>query len=447
MTQAITVLGRGAFGALGMALRPLAFAMRARQLELRDTPFSDAMGVRIPASFAPSIDVSVHGEQRIAVLLARAIADAQRSRSGRAGGEAVLLVVAPPPSTVDAGADHRLLQRLSELLRRPPVTGSRVIRAGHAGSALALREARTLLREGAREVLVAAAATPIDGPALAAFDARGTLFSDQRRGRIPGEAAAALRLGLRRPSATSARVAEVEHEPAAGDDRGAGGRMLRRARGALASGSLDLVIVDLNGDAARSDAWDADFDAARSALIDVDIEAWPDLTGDLGAASGVLFAAVAVELAATAASPLANVAVVLRGDDGAIGAFALELPSPSGDFTASSDAPRPRELPPGRLPTSPAERAHAARMARSLFEDLAAMGLLLAPGPAGPDRQAAARRLLDAYDALCTLAVPGPGRSPQLDILAALDAWASEVDPPDRGRRFASAFLRAHLSR
>lgn len=429
-----------------MSLRPMAFAMRARQLELRDTPFTDARGERIAASFARWLDLGAQGDDRIALLLARAITEAEvTSRRSRSLPASPMLVVAPPTDGPDA--DRVLLARLHELLGRAPASSSSVIRASHDGAALALREARAMLREGTHEVIVAAASTPLDGKMLATLDARGNLHGEGRRGRIPGEAAAALRLGLRRPTSTFAQLAEVEHEHDAAATPGACGQILRRARGAVTSGAFDLAIIDVNGEEARAAAWELDVQAAGSALTDVAVEAWPDLTGDLGPASGVLFAAVAIELAACSASPNRNVAIALRGDEGAVSVIAIDLPIVAGDFAESSTEPVRRRLS-RRRPTAPAEeQAFAARIARGLFEDLAAMGLLLAPGEAGPDRQAAARRLLDTYDALCALAMPGHGIAPSIDLVAVMERWVAEVDPPDRGRRFAATFLRAHISR
>lgn len=459
----VTVMGWGAHHALAVGSRAAVMAARARQLELRATAVRDTAGEPIAAGLSRSIDAAAAaaggGEEEPGAprggggagrALVSLVADAVVEAGGaRPGAPPLLLLCAAPEDT-----SEELPGMVGEALGRPIDPRSRVVRGGPAAFAVVLEQARSWLLEGAKEVVAAAVDSPRREGHLAALAERGVLHVEGAAGgRVLAEAAACLRLAMRRDDGDRPRLAAIERMVESADREGELGRMLRRARGAVARQPARLL-VDVTSDEPRTRAWQADREAmvegSAGEVADA-IEVWSDDAGDVGVATGAWLSVVAMVTARTGAVPGGGAVIGLRDDRdgagrGAVATIAWDLPRTGGEFVASTDRAVVREV--GRVRGRRAPRwasAHRDRLVRSLLEDLGSLGLLLAPGDAGPGRNASAVRLVQALDALAAIAIPGAGAPAHPDLLEAVRAYGAEVSPPDRARRFAVRFVEAHV--
>jgi YD repeat-containing protein len=450
------VLGVGLRGHLGLSSLPLAAAVRAKVLEPRDTPFVDARGRPAAMAAASCVDPSLVGAPRYLELGAPALREAAAS-SARAADPLPLLLVLPEAARPDA-ADLELGALLDGLEARSGVrldrAHSRIVARGHAGGALALKEAFWQSARDGRDRLVGAIDAAWHPETLRWLDARGRLCTeDDDRGRTPSEAAAFLLVGQRPRRQGAARITAVEHEVAsdADDERRSGvrlGRLVRRVAGASEHGPIQWVVPDLNGELERQRRWLEFVDEARDELVHAMLDELVPHTGDVGAATTVYLVGACLSLARMGAVPIHNGVVLAQSDDGAVGVVAFDVPSPSG-FRACIGAAHVHRVTkaPGSLKPTPAERRQLDWLARTLLEDVGSMGMLLAPEPlegeASPEQLG--QRLLDAFDAFAALGLGGRGVPSHPDLLGALERYVGEVVPSDKARRFARAFVTAHL--
>ncbi|MFO0549846.1 MAG: hypothetical protein U0271_15745 [Polyangiaceae bacterium] len=181
-----------------------------------------------------------------------------------------------------AAAPAAWLERVAELSGGAFDAGrSRIVRAGHAGFALALSQAiESLVGSDQREVLVGGAESPFDAGAIRWLDERRRLCrADDDAGRIIAEGAAVLRVTKRaraRSDASLASIRSVDFEPLrapapAADPtaavRGSAkmvGSLVRRV--ALPDG-VDWLLPTLTGEPARIEAW-AESYATAAELLD-----------------------------------------------------------------------------------------------------------------------------------------------------------------------------------
>lgn len=441
-----TVVGWGAHHAIAVGSRVAVLSARAGQLELRAVSLADAAagaadarGAVVPAATSRSVE----GSDPVELLAAIGAPALRESQGERAGKAAPIVVCALPPGAPD--------DALPAIARRLGVTldaRSTIHRGGAGAFAAALERGRSLLHEGAEEVIVGAVDSPRLPGRLSALAAAGLLHEDDTaRGRVPAEAAAFLRVALRRDGIERPRLATIElgGGPARPGDLG---RLLRRAAGAIGEAPARLL-VDVTSDPARTAAWLADraeLEIGGSRELLERVEVWSDDSGDVGTVTGAWLSVAAFVTARTGAVEGGGAVIGLDGEP-AVAAIAWDLPRPGGDFSASVERPSkhaaPRERP--RAIDRAWSAGHRDRLTRSLLEDVGSLGLLLAPGDAGPDRGASAARLLRALDALAAIAAPGPGAPRHPDLLAAVRAYGEEVTPQDRARRFAQRFIEAHL--
>ncbi len=440
-----------------MSALQCATAARARQLEPRSSPFVDRDGEPAGLATAASLDPTSIGPARWVDLASGALREAVAG-GRRAAPLPVILALAEaerPDQREVAGAELDLLRKIA---RGASVAldeaRSGVVQLGHAGFAHALARATELLDEGVGVVAVGGIESPHHPEVVRWLDERGWLCKiHDDAGRIPAEAAAFLTLARRQHPrrAGVARLTAVERERS--EDPRDGlllGKLLRRVARASSAGEPAWLLTDMNGERARNEQVrqarvEAEDLFARAALDDL-----VQHTGDVGAASGPLFATIAVTLAKIGAVDAKNVTLALSSDtSGWSAAVGIDLPAASGGFRASRGgvAEHAARAVPGAHTATGLERAQLLRMARSCLEDVGSLGLLLAPGPVDEESRPElfGQRLLDNFDALSALAVGARGAPALRDLLEVVRAYAVEVDPPDRARRFAAAFCERHL--
>jgi 3-oxoacyl-[acyl-carrier-protein] synthase-1 len=455
----VAVTGTGARGPLGLNALQIATATRAFLLEPRPSPFLDARGGRAGLAYATSIDPSIVGFDRYVALGAPALREASpRTRSDRRG---LPLVLALP----DRGRPDQIDSRFEHLVRALggaagvalDLDRSEIVRAGHAGFAAALRGAMERVGAAPGGVLVGAIDSPVHPDVPRWLDERGHLMRVDHEddvSRIPGEAAAFLRLELGEPRSRGGvawvRVAEVESDVRAPDaDRPKGremGRLLRRVARAPASERLAWVLSDVNGERDRTEAWLAAEEEARDVLSGAARSHLVERTSDVGAATGALLSIIAITWARIGAIDLPNVAICTSADGPERGVCVFDLPERGGRFVATRDRPGVRHLRVSPLAVTPnaAERLQMARSARGCLEEMGSMSLLMRPFEGEPpDDQS--ERIFESLDALGALGVGVAGAVFEPRLLEIIESYAAESEAGNRARTFAVEMARAHL--
>jgi 3-oxoacyl-[acyl-carrier-protein] synthase I len=451
----MVVTGRGARTAAGLNTLQAAMAARSVTFEPGGSPFIDGAGQEAGLGSLFAVGRDVIGFDRFVALAGPALRECAHGASA-----AMPLFLALPPADRPDQLDARFGRPLLEAIAQHAgvaldVEHSVIVRVGHAGFA-------ELVERGAR-VLADFPAGILLGGVDSAFDQRAVTWLDQRQqllrlggthGRIPGEAAAFLRVELaaenaRTKNAARLRGGESEDETQAMARGSALSRVIRRAAGGLQTGSVEWVMSDLNGEPARTDAWLAAEDLVRDVLVTAVHEEVVPHFSDVGAATGPLLAVIAIEWASIGAVRSPNVVIALSSDGPRRGAVAIDLPPPHGDFIASMTAVRDHTVGPkkGSIVPSPREAQHMERVARSLLEDIGSMAMLLAPGPADEQPQESiAQRLFASFDTLAALGTAVASGVSEPDLLAIVDRYETESPEPDRARRFAVSFARSHLA-
>jgi 3-oxoacyl-[acyl-carrier-protein] synthase-1 len=333
------IAGVGAHAALGLSALQVTMNARARKRAPTGTALRDKRGFLVGACVSGALDPGLHGYERLMGLAVPALREALIDAGRGAEGPPPPLVLAVPEAG-RADDDPRLSQVVTaDLAQRSGAAidaeRSRVFRAGHAGFAYALRHAVDLLAH-VPEVLVGAVDSYLHPGVIRWLDEECRLHSlDAENGFVPGEGAAFAVLsrdGSRRRAGVSGETASPypsvihcatdEERTVLSDEPNVAVAMTRlvhsamAGRTALAAGSppLPWVLCDLNGEAHRNHEWSQV--AIRARFADGVSEWHPaDDLGDVGAASGALFLAMACTLWATGC-PVGRAALVALHAEG-----------------------------------------------------------------------------------------------------------------------------------
>jgi 3-oxoacyl-[acyl-carrier-protein] synthase-1 len=345
------ILTTGARGPLGLCSMQVAMCARARKSEPRASAVLDRRRYPIGHCRALGLPDQLAGHDRLLALAAPALREAWP----RGLAEAVPLVLALPEAgradddpRLAGGVIGALAVRSGALL---DPTRSAVIRAGHAGGALAFEAAAALLASpvGPPMVIVGGVDSHAHPGVLAALDREDRLHAPGvEDGFIPGEGAAFLLLARRpdhlagsRPLAALRRVAtsrevsaaagEPSHDGAASGPkpRAPAEPNLARAltevvRAASDDGKVGWVLHDVNGESHRVREWSMAETRVLSGREAVSSR-FADELGDIGAATGPTLATIACCFWATGCAPASDALVVLSSDGPDRGAFCLEV--------------------------------------------------------------------------------------------------------------------------
>jgi len=430
-------------------------AARSATFEPRGTQFIDGAGQEAGLAAIESIAPELIGFDRFVALAGPAL----RECAGSCKAALPLYLALPVGERPDQASDARFGRPLLDALARSSgvsidVEHSFIVRTGHAGFAALVEHAARSIADHPAGVIMGGVDSHFDQRVVTWLDEQGRFMRvGGKHGRIPGEAAAFLRVEQLPESARSRQLAklragDVEDQTDAVVSGAALSRVIRRVVGTLRTGAVEWVLSDLNGEPARTDAWLAAEDLARDALVTAVHEEIVQHTSDVGAATGALLAVVAIQWATIGAVRSPNVLLALSSDTGARGAVAIDLPAPHGPFIASVSYVCDHAIgaEKGSLSPSPRERAQMARFARSLLEDIGSMAMLLAPGPADEQPQESiAQRLFASFDTLAALGTAVHGAVSEPELMSVVEGYEAEAPDPDRARRFAVAFAKSHL--
>jgi 3-oxoacyl-[acyl-carrier-protein] synthase-1 len=335
----IRVVAVGARGPLGLRASQVAMCARARKLEPRGCGVLDGRGRRVGICRTPGLADDLHGYARLVELAAPALAEAAAAGAREA---TPLILAVPEPGRADD--DARLGgDVLAELAARARVAidsaRSQVVRAGHAGFAIALEAAAGLFSGALGAPPPFALIGAVDGHfhpgLLGAIDREHRLHSpDTEDGFVPSEGAAFLLLapprGAAEPTPAHALIGAAatgrEETIVTGEPNIARAmtdlvHALVRAPGA----PVDWVMTDVNGERHRVREWSM-VEARVPFGEHAPRERLPDALGELGAASGAMAAAImCVYLRAGCASGRSAL-IALASDGPERGAFRIEAP-------------------------------------------------------------------------------------------------------------------------
>lgn len=305
------VVSVGARAPLGLSSRQVAMCLRARKLEPRTIRLDDRRGRHIGICATGGLAETLVGYSRFVRLAAPALAEAARALAPGSAPPA-LVMVAPEPGRADD--DPRIVETLvddlslaSGVVIDPARRG--VVRSGQAGFAAALDAARAWLEDGAERVLVGGVDSYYHPEVLRALDAGYRLHAlDAEDGFIPSEGAGFLMLANKSAAALGSlplwlRGEETEAAADVMTD------MVISAGEQL--GPAAWVIHDVNGESHRVDEWDL---VALRTLPDAVQSRWARELGDVGAASGPLFSAVALRLCEAHGAPAHTALLALHSE-------------------------------------------------------------------------------------------------------------------------------------
>jgi 3-oxoacyl-[acyl-carrier-protein] synthase I len=309
----ICVCGLGARTSIGLGVEASAAAARSgiSGLTLHST-FKDRANEPISFAADPSLENELPVERRMHVMLQSAIEEAvgEPLTSRAMKIDACWLAWPEPRAGLDAHMHGRLAASLADDLRLSPESIF-VLQRGHAGGLMALQAAaQSLHRRDVDMALVVAVDSYHDRQILHSLDLRRRLMSAENRGGFPpGEAASACVLlradslvhrGLPRLARLRAAATALEPNtlkastPCCGEGLSA---VLSAVTQRLCSegGLVTDSYCDLNGERYRNEEFVYALLRTQHAFVDANAYICPaDCFGDVGAASGLLYLALAV---------------------------------------------------------------------------------------------------------------------------------------------------------
>jgi 3-oxoacyl-[acyl-carrier-protein] synthase I len=311
------ILGAGARGPLGLNLLQVAMCARAGKMAPRRTRFADKYGNSIGAVRSRFLPDDLHGFERLVALAVPALREAAASIPAQQPGQPRVLVplFLALPEAGRPGDDPRYgPEMLAELAKRSeaPIDLARslVVRSGHAGGGMAIELAVQRLREaGVGQVYLAGGVDSYYEEAqLKWLDAECRLHaSTAGNGILPSEAAAFVALGgaidegkgAARPIARVIAAAHAREETIGTGEPNLATAMTRAVRDAVTAAvgvgkQLRWVMTDVNGEKHRIAEFTKVAIRNKDLLTDSPLhEAMAEEVGDVGAASGPLFLAIA----------------------------------------------------------------------------------------------------------------------------------------------------------
>lgn len=318
----------GARAPLGMTALQVAMSARARLDALRETSLGDLRGRGAGLFTTPGIDDQVCGPSRFERLGAPAL---RAASAGYTGSALPLFLALPGPGRPDD--DLRAPEQICAALgARAGVAidsaRSMVIRQGHAGGATAMEAALALLARGAEAAIVGGIDSHVHPEVVTWLDQAHRLHSeDAENGFLPGEGAAFLRLASEGTSAARRPIARVlQARTSVETDTSIPGdtlcTLVAELSAAWTAEERGWWLCDVNGE--RHRVHEQTIVAVRAGLGDrAIVSRMPETLGDVGAASGAMFAVIACALWQARCAPAARALVSLSSEGHERGAIAL----------------------------------------------------------------------------------------------------------------------------
>lgn len=315
MSPQLAIIGCGARTPLGFDLQSSAAAVRAGIGAIDEHPFMiDRFGEPMLVTRDAGLDPELAGPDRLSALAVPAARAALAPLKGASGAPKVAIAVSLGQERPgqDSGTGAAVAEALREAL--DGTIGIEQVRhwtGGHAGGILAMEDARRLIAKGGADVVLAGGVDSyLSRDTLEWLDDTEQLHSEGNiYGFCPGEAAGFLliarmetvhRLGLAPLVSLVSVGSGIEENLIRTEDICLGDGLsaaFRAAATPLGKGeTIDRILCDMNGERYRGNEYGFAVLKASGLFKDAaDFEAPADCWGDVGAASGPLYASLVVE--------------------------------------------------------------------------------------------------------------------------------------------------------
>lgn len=336
-SQPIAIRSTGLVTSVGLTAPASCAAIRAKISNPTETRFIDSGGEWIMAHQV-ALEKPWRGRAKLAKMAAMAIAECLEGvpREEWAGMPLLLCVAEPERPGRTEGLDDRLFLEIQQELDLRFASQSVVVAQGRVSVAIALAQARKLIYEDQRPVvLIAATDSLLTWPTLSVYEREDRLLTVRNsNGFMPGEAAGALLVG--RPSGKRELLCAglgfglEEAHIDSGEPLRADG-LTTAIKGALANAGcemhdLDYRITDLSGEQyCFKEAALALSRILRKRKEECDIWHPAECVGEAGAAAGVAALAVADSACRKAYTAGANVLGHMANDAGQRAAMVLHF--------------------------------------------------------------------------------------------------------------------------
>lgn len=192
--QAFSIIGSGLVSSVGLNAPATCAAIRCSVDNFRETRFIDKGGEWLLGA-SVELEHPWRGREKLLKMATRAILEALQAAPGVDPAEVPLLLCLAEPERPGrlAGLDASLLREIEGALALRFHPASSIIARGRVSGAVALLNARRLIEDGRRQVLIAGVDSFLNVQTLNAYEARRRLLTSQHsNGFIPGEGAAAV---------------------------------------------------------------------------------------------------------------------------------------------------------------------------------------------------------------------------------------------------------------
>lgn len=309
----VCIVGVGARTPVGLTAPTAAAAVRAAISAIQEHPYYvDRRGDPMRLARDADLPVDLGGVDRFVALAQPALTEALAPMAALADQSPVPLLLALPEDRpgLPPRLAAELTRRFDDSAAGPVRVRTTVVAHGHSAGLVALDEAcRRIQRRQAELCLVGGVDSFLDLTTLEWLDAEGQLASSANRsGFPPGEAAGFLVVA----ATETARLRQLnvlawiigsatatEKHPIRSDGICIGEGLTAAIRGAIAPlrphERINGTICDLNGERYRSEEFTFALTRTHLAFVDAhDFTTPTDCWGDVGAASGPLFAVLAI---------------------------------------------------------------------------------------------------------------------------------------------------------
>ena len=313
MSRAV-IVGAGARTPLGFDRHASVAAVRADISAIAEHPYMiDRFGAPMKVTRDPGLEMTVTGPERLAALAIAAIREAVAPllQAGAAPSLGLAFSVGETRRWEEPEMPSKVAKAIEKGLA-PDVTLTRIVHAagGHAGGILAMDAACALLDKGVDIALAGGVDSYLEPDTLEWLDDTEQLHSEENvYGFCPGEAAGFLalaradtvrKLGLSPLAVLTSVGAGKETNLIKTEDICLGEGLSAAFKGAAAplggARQIDRILCDMNGERYRGNEYGFAVLKTPGLFRDAaDFEAPADCWGDVGAASGPLYAAMVIE--------------------------------------------------------------------------------------------------------------------------------------------------------
>jgi 3-oxoacyl-[acyl-carrier-protein] synthase-1 len=308
---AVCIVSVGARTPVGLSAPASAAAVRAAVSAIREHPhFVDRKGDPMRVAFDAVAPDELGGVDRLFELAVPALREALKPAPASDTPIALLLGLPEDRPGLPPNLVSELTRRIDALADGATRVKTAVVARGHSAGLAALDEAcRRIQRRTVELILIGGVDSFLEPETLEWLDAQGQLASSSNRsGFPPGEAAGfcllastetARRLHLDVLAWIVGSATSIEEHPLRSDGVCIGKGLTEAIRGAIApmrpDDRINGTICDINGERYRSEEFTFALTRTHLAFVDAhDFTTPTDCWGDVGAASGPLFAALAI---------------------------------------------------------------------------------------------------------------------------------------------------------